>query len=339
MAAALFAALLSAAPAGAGKGESGKPPATKPPATKPSAAGSNRAAALLVKGWDALEMVNYPAAEETFRQVLDASPTRPQRAEALFALGHLWQYRRPGADLDKARSHYKQVAEAFKDTPSGALALMALARLADAPAYEKDRLREEARLLYRRIIERYPGSFTADEGVLRLAMTYLEDYGDAASERTGQKLLDDHLRTHPGCFLATPMHTELGMLHHRRGDDRKAIEKWIAADAADARAAEAELTDEQRKLPLKRRLNRISQNRVMDPGTRASLYYRIANTAEKKLKDYALAVTWYERTVYEIVRDSRYYVSKVAAARCRKLAAKAGKQIPPHPLVGKEPRP
>lgn len=327
--AAVLGCFLWAAPArAAGEGGDGAPPAQ-----------TDTAAKLLKKGWNALELVNYPAAQETFQKALAASPTRPQKAEALFAQGHLWQYRRPGADMAKARALYEDVARDYKDTPSGPLALMALARLADTPEYERDRRREEARSRYRQILTDYPKSFLAHEATLRLSLTYLEDYSDANATDVGAKMLGDHLAAHPDNFLATAMHTQLAGLYQRRGEFRRAVEAWIAADAADAKAAEAELTDADRKLPLKRRLDRVSQSRVMDAGTRAAAYYRTARLAEVKLRDYALAVRWYERIVYEIVRDNRYYISKLSAERCRKLARDAGIDVPPHPLAGKEPRP
>ncbi len=317
------------------------PPTSAPRAARaaPPAAPADPLAGLLATGWDHLDQVNYPAARETFEEVLEANPSRAQRAEARFGLGHVWQHRRPGADVEKAARLYRQVAEEFPDTPSGPLALMALARLADAPEYEKARDRAKARATYRKIIARYPKQFIVHEAVLRLAMTYLEDLGDSQAAQTGLAMLRDHLAAHPGNFLAAAMHLHSGTTHQRRGEFPDAVRHWIAADAADQKAAETELTPKERSLPPRRRANRVSRNRAMDSGTRASLYFRIARVAETKLRDHPLAVTWYERIVYEIVRDNKYYVSKLSAERCRKLAEQAGVDVPPHPLAGEEPRP
>ena len=295
-------------------------------------------ARLLERGWKQLDLVNYPAAEESFRKVRDGQPSRSQRAEALFALGHLWQYRRPGADIDKAVEHYRQVAGEFQDTPSSAMALMALACLADIPEYEKDRNVGEARRLYRRIIQEKAGSLAVHEAVLRLAMTYLEEGTDPNQSR-GIRMITDHLMAHPDNVLAVAMHNQAATAYQARGEIARAVEQYVAADAADERAAEAELTDAERKLPLKRRLDQLAQNRVMDAGSRASLYFRIARLAEQKLKDYPLAVKWYARIVYEIVRDNKFYAAKLSAERCRELARQAGVQVPKHPLAGEGARP
>jgi len=310
-----------------GKQAGGKPPVASDPAGK-----------LLAEGWRQLELVNYPAAEEAFNRIRKGKARPAQRAEATFGLGHLYQYRRPGADVGRAAELYREVAGKYKDTPSSALALMALACLADTPEHEKDRRRDEARSLYRQIIEQKPDSFVVHEAVLRLAMTYVEEHSDPNMAR-GMRMLAEHLQSRPDNFLATAMHNQLAVAYVARDDIPKAVKHFQASDAADERAAVAELTDEQRTLPLKRRLNRISQNRIMDAGTRASLYYRIGRLAEVRLRDYPLAVKWYERVVYEAARDNRFYPSKRGAERCRKLAAQAGKAVPRHPLAGGEARP
>jgi tetratricopeptide (TPR) repeat protein len=347
-AAALWAMALGVA-AAVWAGQAAGTPASAPagakatrPAAEPASAPVDPAAALLAEAWDHVEHVNYPAAQEAFEKVEEAlrgRAARAQRAEALYGLGHLWQYRRPGTDISKAKALYRRAAEEFGDTPCGPLALMALARLADAPEYERDRDRDGARKLYRQILARHPGTFVADEAVLRLALTYLEDPGDRKAEEAGIGMLAGHLDSRPGNFLAAAMHMQLGSVYQGRGEFQKAVDHWIAADAADAQAAEAELTPQQRDLPPERRADRISQNRVMDRSTRAAVYFRIAKVAEKKLRDYGLAVQWYERIVYEIQRDNKYYVSKLSAERCRKLAKEAGLEVPARLPAGEEVRP
>ncbi len=288
----------------------------------------------LSEAWRHLELVNYPAAEKAFQAVLSGEADRARQAEAHFGLGHLSQYRRPGEDIAFARKKYQLVAETFADTPSAPLAWMALARLADAPEYEKQRDRDKARELYRKIVDDYADSQTAHEARLRLAMTYFEDPTDPNAQTRGISLLTHHLDKHPRNYVAIAMHTQLALVHQVRGEYAESVEHWIAADDVDEQAARAELSAEDRKLGGRRLLSRIAQHRVMDSSARATQYYRIAQLAEKRLKDYELAVKYYERIVYEIVRDNKYFVAKLAAERCRKLSAEAGKEIPPHPLAG-----
>jgi len=314
---------LAALPGGAGSHASPKPAVNGAPS--PPAKPVDPTDKLLATGWDQLGLVNYGAALKTFRQVMAAEGSREQKAAATFALGHLWQYRRPGADVEKARRRYEQVVSGYKGTPSARLGLMALARLADTPELERDRDVKRAQTLYKKIIHEGPADFIADEAVLRLAMTYLEKRGERKAEDVGAKLLREHLSQRPDNFLAHAMHLTLGSLLQNRGQYRQAVEQLIAADRADERAAMKELTPEQSSAPPAKLAGHLTQVRVMARGARASLYFRIAKIAEKHLKDYALAARWYERIVREIRRDNRFYVSKVAAERCRKLAAKGSR--------------
>ena len=292
-----------------GKGAEASPAKRTSPGTQATAA-ADPVVKLLAAGWNELDLVDYRKAQKTFEQALARRPTVAQKAEALFALGHLWQYRQPGGDLGKAKRLYEQVASELADTPAGPLATLALARLADTPPYEKDRLREQARRLYRAIIDRYSDHFVAEEAVLRLAMTYLEELGNAEVEDVGAKLLTDFLARKPESFLAPVMRWELGNLHFNRTEYRRAVREWIAADTLDAKAPEG---------------------RAMSTVARAGLYFRIAKVSEKHLKDYATAAKWYEKIVTDVRRENRYYIAKVSAERCRKLAAQAAAEAASRP--------
>jgi len=263
-------------PAAAASAPSSQPTAQPKPPADPHAK-------LLAQGWRDLEMVSYSKAQESFEMLLDRKPTRSQRAEALFALGHLWQYRRPGADVGEANKLYRQVATEFKDTPAAPLALLALGRLADAPEYEKDRKRAQARKLYQQVIATYPGHFAADEAVLRLAMTYLEEVGREKVEDTGAAMLTDYLAKKPDNLVAPVMHLQLGGLHQRRKEYPEAVRHWIASDEADEKAA-AKIVD-------------------------------------------------------DIRHDNKYYISKISAERCRKLAAGSGGRASSRPAGGRGARP
>jgi len=169
------------------KGAQPSPAKGSPPEAQVRAA-SDPAARLLAAGWNELDLVDYRKAQKTFEQAPASHPAPAQKAEAMFALAHLWQHRQPGADLGKAKRLYEDVVRELGETPAAPLALMALARMADAPEYEKDRNRKRARELYREIIDRYRGHFLAEEAVPRLAMTYLEELGKVEVENVGVKL-------------------------------------------------------------------------------------------------------------------------------------------------------
>ena len=268
--------------------------------TSPGKASADRAAACLAEAWHHLEMVNYARAGELFGTALAGPCSRVQPAEGMLGLGQLKQFRQPEADIAEAGRLYEAVARDFAETPAAPLAVMNLARLADAPAVEKDRDRQKARRLYRQVMERYPSHFVADEAALRLGQTYLENVGDRAAEDEGAKVLQDWLAARGDNFLAAAMHLQLAALYERRGQYRRAVEHWTAADAADADA------------PVGRAIGRAAL---------ASLYLQVARVLEMRLKDYAEAARWYERIVVEIERDPKYHVAKLAADRCRRLAS------------------
>ena len=255
--------------------------------------------AILDAGWQELRFANWPKAQETFEKAAPPyglAGRREHQAEAMFGLANLWQIRQPGGDQERARRLYEQIVGEFADTPAAPWAHLGLARLADTPEYEKQRNVELARKLYGEMIRAYPDHPATDEAALRLGMTYTENVGDRQAEDAGTTVIERRLAERPTNYLASAMHIVVGDVAQRRGDFRKAVDNWIAAD---------------------------SKGGVTNTPDRAILYHKIAHTAENDLKDYALAATWYERIVTDVKRDNRYYVSKLGAERCRRLAAEA----------------
>ena len=250
---------------------------------------------LLTQGWQEMRYANHPKAQKAFEEALARTTDREEQAEATFGLALLWQSRPSGTDLPRAVRLYEQVAEEFGDTKSAPWALLALARNDDLPEYEKARQVESARTRYRRILKTWPDHPAADEAAYRLAQTYLEKVGEATSEDQGVAILKEWLARRPDNVMAAVMHWHLGGLYKLRRQYRLTLDHWAAADKAGI------------------------------PGTevRAMLCLSAGYIAEHKLKDYRLAITWYEKITKEIVRDDRYYVAKMWADDCRKKAAAA----------------
>jgi outer membrane protein assembly factor BamD (BamD/ComL family) len=265
---------------------------------KPVAAATDPVRAILDAGWQELRFANWPKAQEIFEEARGKAAKREHQAEAMFGLANLWQIRQPGGDQERARRLYEQIVGEFADTPAAPWAHLGLARLADTPEYEKQRNVELARKLYGEMIRAYPDHPATDEATLRLGMTYTENVGDRQAEDTGTAVLERRLAERPTNYLASAMHIVVGDVAQRRGNFRKAVNNWIAAD---------------------------SKGGVTNTPDRAILYFKIAHTAEHDLKAYALAAVWYERIVTDVKRDNRYYVSKLGAERCRRLAAESAK--------------
>jgi tetratricopeptide (TPR) repeat protein len=251
----------------------------------------------LAEGWQYIRYGNYPAAETSLDAVLETAASDELTAEALYAMGYLWRFRRPDPALDKARAFYRRVADDYPHTRAGPWAMLALARMADLPPVEEQRLREQARQLYRKVLDAAPNHPAAEEATLRLAMTYLEEVSKPEAQDRGARILRDHLRRSPRSPLAAAMHVVLGDLHRERKEYREAINRWIAGVRAsyESRAAGAK------------------GKSLLNSTQRAELYFAIAYAAEKAVGDLPLGARWYERLVVEVPRHNRYFVAKLSA--------------------------
>jgi tetratricopeptide (TPR) repeat protein len=254
---------------------------------------------MLDDGWNEMHFANWPKAREILEAVEAKADNRQVKAEAMFALSNLWRQRQPGSDIVKSKALLEQIVGDYKDTSVAPWAMLTLARMADLPEYEKDRNVKEATRLYEEIVQRFPTLPVADEATLRLAFTYIEKIDDEASQAKGSEIMEKWLAARPDNYLAAAMQTMLGDRYQRRGDQTQHKDDYARAMACWAAADKAGI-----------------------PGLddRATLYYKMGNVAEHKLKDYPLAVKWYEKLVYEVQRDRRFYVSKLAAERLRKEA-------------------
>jgi len=249
---------------------------------------------LLDQGWQEIYFANWPKAQSLFEQAEAKASDPDLKAEALLGQANVWQLRRPDTDVARAKTLYERVSREFAGSRSAPWALLAIARLADLPELETDRDVALARQRYEEILASYPGHYVADEAALRLASLDIEKVADVASENRGAEFLETYLAARPQNPLAAPMHLLAAEVYSRHKDFAKAVEHWIAADKA--------------WLPLTER---------------GQIYYRIAYAAEHHLKDYALAAVWYAKITTDAGRDARYYVGKIGAERCRRLAAEA----------------
>ncbi|NLF32516.1 MAG: tetratricopeptide repeat protein [Planctomycetes bacterium] len=273
-------------------------------------AGGKEAAATanpLDGAWEAVQIANWGEAVEIFESH-DADVAESEvRAEALFALGHIWQHRRPGEDMRKAVAYYRRVVDEFPTSKAAPWAELTLARIIDLPdneprtAEERNRLLADTRGRYRRIMEAYEGHLVAHEAALRLGVSYLAQAGDAEAERTGAEILIAYLGGHADNYLAANMHILVGDWHERNGRWREAVDSFAAAYDAG--------------LP-----SMFHQ---------AKTCFRIAQIAEYRLGDDARAVKWYKRLLDEAPRDNRHYLARLGAERCGARLAAAREEAAP----------
>ena len=182
-------------------------------------------------------------------------------------------------------------------TSTAGIMLMYHTDLAPTNQVKSDASADQADERYRKIIDKYPGHFVTDESTLFLALNSLVHIGNVESQKAGSDILIAYLADRPDNTVAATMHSLLAGYFERSGQYHKMIEHLIAADKAG--------------LP------------GIEPKSRT--YWQIADVAEKKLKDYKLAASWYQRIVDDIGDTSGdYYVAKIAVQRCKTLAEGGG---------------
>jgi tetratricopeptide (TPR) repeat protein len=296
-------------------GSPGSEPTT--PQTLPAQKRADPFRQRLDKGWQSIRFADYSEAQKTLSGVLAEADSPEAKAEALFALGHLRQHRKPKGDPDEARDCYRRAFEEYPQAPAAPWALLSLARMADLPPVEADRDRRAARRLYRKTIDAAPHHPAADEAALRLAMTYIEEVRTPAEQEKGARILLEHLKSRPGSYLAPVMHVMIANLRRDRRQWREAVDHWIAA----AESSRASARDESGR--PKRGAAGVAAESSLNTSHRAGLYYQIACAAQKHLRDFALAAEWYERLMTEIPRDGRYFVAKMAAQEMHMALAEA----------------
>lgn len=242
----------------------------------------------------------YEAAEETLENVLAADAEPEITAEAIYLRGYVAHFRPTDTDPERASQMYRKILQDYPDTPSAPFARFYLGRLADLPDKENQRDIETAREHYRAMMQTWPEHVHTDEAVTRLALTYIENIGDVEQEETGRKILIDRLKEYPNNLHAATMHLLLANLARRRENWEEYVHQFKAADKAG----------------------------IALRSEKAKAYYQLGLVLENELEEYEDAAYWYGRIVYEIKRDARYYVAKLAMQRCLERAGKSGTTQP-----------
>ncbi len=251
----------------------------------------------LEDAWRAMDLSNWGRSRELFGQVRDDSAADPNdQAEAIFGLGQLAQYETGERDLDEAREQYNSIIDRFGKTRVTPHAMMAMARIADMPPDRDNQDLGQARKLYNQILKDYPGHTLAHESALWLAVSYLADIKDPNSHDKGAEILRKYVAKYPQNFCAAIMYMHLAAYHHRQENWKEFVKYRIASYEAG--------------IPSKTE--------------RSGAAFMIAQVAERKLKDYELAIEWYRVIVEEIVTTNKYYIAKESIQRLRKKIQEDG---------------
>jgi tetratricopeptide (TPR) repeat protein len=257
------------------------------------------AAGLLQQGWQSYAMGDFDFALDSFRKVERMGQTADEeRFSALLGLATTYHLS-TNPDLAKAAEYYAQL-QAMGTDEARQHSLLGMALI----AISEDRS-ADAQTQLMGLIEQYPDSMLADEAVLHLADSLLaptrgEETGeydlprDAQVER-GIRVLEQRLESHPENPLAAQMHIMVANQYIGRGDYRKAVDHLLAAEECG-----------------------IGVSR-----TRSTVLWQIARVAEKQLKDYDLAETFYALYVHDFPRTALYYRASQSLKRVQDLRQKA----------------
>ncbi len=257
--------------------------------------------AALEDGWKAFSTGDFDFAVKCFKTVESAdAPTLEQTYSALLGLATS-HHHRSNPDLARARSYYVRLGELDTDA-ARAQSLLGLGCV-DMAAGESGQGQSELMSL----MQDYPGSLEAGEAVVHMADSLFRPHGDDANpgEFTlareaavlrGLQTLEDWLAAHPDDRLASAMHIMLANKYIELSDFEKAVEHLVAADEAG----------------------------IAGVKTRSVTLWRIGRIAEKELKDYELAETYYTRYVTEFERTVLFYRAAKSLERVQALKAGQG---------------
>lgn len=256
---------------------------------------------LLEAGWRAYSTGDFDFAVKCFQTVESADgATGDQTYSALLGLATAYHLQ-PNPSLAKARDYYDRLAQLDIEA-ARTQGLLGLARVALA---EGETGEGQSKLMA--LMRDHPDSIEASEAAIHLADSLFRPHGDDARPgeftlagegvvQRGLRTLEDWLAAHPDDPLASAMHIMLANKYIEMSDFEKAVEHLVAADEVG----------------------------IAGVKTRSVTLWRIARIAQKELKDYELAETYYARYVAEFERTVLFYRAAKSLERVQALRAGQG---------------
>lgn len=223
-------------------------------------------------------------------------------AQALFGRGLCAQHLQPAgpALIAEAVDAFRQVAEQAPGSRFAARATLNLGRIAELVDFVDDRPDlEEARRRYQAVIERWGAEEIAGEAALRLAAAWIQTYRED-DIATGLAGLERWVAEHPADPWRGAQLQYLGDVHFGiRKDHARALDRYEAADAAG----------------------------IADRNGKGALWWRMAQLAERELKDPRRAIRWYTRVVTDAPTSGKGWEAQQALRRL-------GAPVPPLAFFG-----
>ena len=240
--------------------------------------------------WQSFRLAEYELADKEFEAVLArAEKGSEDYLRAVFGLANVWNLRRPGEDIEKARALYRQVIEEAPEHDLAPWCELALVRLQHVVPVGKDPDYSVVRQGYRDIIARHPRHLAAKESTIYLNATLVATL-DEALTREAVSNLNSFIASGtkeflgPAYSLLAVSYTTLKNPEMRLASEIKAFEK-VEIDPANP-------------------FNEF-----------AWAYWNIATIAEFEVGDFDLARRYYRQLIKEYPVDIRTYPAQQALAR------------------------
>jgi tetratricopeptide (TPR) repeat protein len=200
-------------------------------------------------------------------------------------------------NADQAARLFDELVKAAPRGPFAARALMNLGRILEIPDDRDDPVDlPGARAYYQKVADGWPNDAIAGEATLRIAGTYIQTFDKPAVEK-GVVILRHWVETHPDDPLASIMWQYLAETYFFPLQDyRRSLEAYDKVDALG----------------------------WTENGLQGRTYWRIAQMAERFLKDRDAAIRYYTKIIVESQSTGMAWESRLALKRL-------GAPLPPEP--------
>lgn len=176
------------------------------------------------EGWARFRVDDFDKAARHFeRAALHPDGTDVQHAEALYGQANVFNHRRPGADLERARELYEEIAERYPETDSAAWSLLALARLEHLAQWGLEGDIPEVQAAYQRVIDRFPHHLAGEEAFLYQQSNILVTLDAEVIERAALATRE-FIRTHTESPYRCIAHHVLSACYAEMGDQTARLE-------------------------------------------------------------------------------------------------------------------
>lgn len=257
--------------------------------------------AQLVGGWEAYGMGGYARAIALFEAAAKSPEASDAHLQGLYGLASVWNFRRPGQNLEKAAELYSAIATKAPKHDLAAWSLLALARMKHLVPVDEEPDFAAVRKAYQECIDRFPHHAAGEEAFVYQQSTYVAKLSPDDAQKAAAAL-EAFIAQHPQSPFVSAAWLLLGEAHGILKQPEKAL---------GARLRSIETGEED---PL-------------SPPDRAIAYWQIASMAEFDAGDFAAARKYYNRLIAEYPNDMRVYAAKLALKRMDGLEAKLKSEL------------